>query len=70
MCNNRVMVINLKDEKELHLFKLGQWSGRLCRGESKAQIAESEGITEEELEKYLEEIKDINPTLYKQIKSL
>ncbi len=67
MCNNGKVAVNIDNCRELYFFKLGSWSARLLRGESKSQIAESEGISVEKLEKYLKEIQNINPTLYAQI---
>lgn len=66
MCNNNVR-IKSRDERSMHFLRMGQYAAEFLKGQSVEQIAEMDGVPVEEVEGMLEEIRDINPYLYKQV---
>lgn len=64
MCNNR---FNLNSPESEHYRILGEYAAMLLRGKSLEEVAKDNGLDESELLKQLEEIKTVNPLLYKQV---
>lgn len=66
MCMNR----NYTEAEQKNLDKLASYAKRILMGASVAEIAVSEHITEDDVCKAIEQIKEINPYLNVQIKAM
>lgn len=67
MCNNR---FNFNSPQSEHYRILGECAAMLLQGKELREIADVKGFSVDELLEKFEELKTINPTLYKQIQKM
>lgn len=66
MCNNR----NYSKEESKRIDKMSKYAVAILQGKSLELVAEEDGVTVEVVKEHLEDIKNINPYLYHQVKEI
>lgn len=66
MCNGS---INMEKMQDGRLQKMSSYARRILQHESVAEIDSEDGVTEKEVNEIIEEIAQINPSLYMQVKA-